>query len=239
METSSVVVIRPTDSVCHYSAALRPENCCLAAMARRPNLTRVDRLGYVVGGIALLAWSAWRGPRRPLLRAGAASAAGWLLYQAYTGTNPMLQPLGIRVNTHPALSEVAETIVVQEVVTISRPRAEVYAFLSSEANVPRVMEATAELTRADGAREIGWRALRGGRLVHFGSLELSDAPGGRGTIVIARLEYVPNGGSLGAALARIAGRSPQRLLGDALRRARALLEVGEVPSTSGQPSGSR
>jgi uncharacterized membrane protein len=75
--------------------------------------------------------------------------------------------------------------------------------------------------------------------VHFGSLTLRDAPGRRGTIVAARLEYVPAGGSLGVALARVTGRSPQRLVADCLRRARALLETGEAPTTNGQPSGRR
>jgi hypothetical protein len=35
------------------------------------------------------------------------------------------------------------------------------------------------------------------------------------------------------------GRSPQRVLGDKLRRARALLETGELPTTDGQPTGRR
>jgi len=57
--------------------------------------------------------------------------------------------------------------------------------------------------------------------------------------VAARLEYVPAGGSLGAVLARVTGRSPQRLVADNLRCARAWLETGEVPTTTGQPAGRR
>ena len=50
-------------------------------------------------------------------------------------------------------------------------------------------------------------------------------------MVAAHLEYVPIGGSLGAALALITGRSPQRIVLDSLRQARAVLEVGERRTT--------
>ena len=204
-------------------------------MAKR-NLMRADRIGYLVGGIVLIVWAL----RRPsLARAGAAGAGGWLLYQAYTGRNPMFKPLGIRVNPAPAESDAAETIVVEEAITITRPRAEVFAFLSRPESLPALADEALQVTREVAERELGWRATRGEKLAHFGSLELRDAPGGRGTVVAVRLEYLPAGGSLGAAIAQLTGRSPQRVLGDRLRRARALLETGEVPTTDGQPTGRR
>lgn len=200
------------------------------------NLTRADRLGYVIGGVALLVWAL----RRPgMARAAAAGAGGWLLYQAYTGRNPMFRPLGIEVNPHPALAEIAETLVVEEAITISRPRSEVYGFFCERERLPALGEADVELMRDVPMEEIAWRAKRGERLVHFGSLALRDAPAGRGTIVAVRVEYAPSGGSLGAALARVTGRSPQRLVADGLRQARALLETGEVPTTRGQSAGRR
>jgi uncharacterized membrane protein len=205
-------------------------------MPRNPNLMRADRIGYVAGGLALIAWAA----RRPSLpKAVAAGFGAWLLYQAYTGNNPMFRPLGLHVNREPALPEVAETLVVEEAITISRPRAEVYAWFAQPDHLPALADATLDVIRAAEGEELAWRALRGEKLLHFGSLEFRDAPGGRGTIVAARLEYVPAGGSLGAVLSRIMGRSPQRLVVDTLRRARALLETGEAPTTTGQPSGRR
>ena len=205
-------------------------------MATKLNLTRADRMGYVVGGIALIVWAL----RRPsFARAGAAGIGGWLLYQAYTGRNPMFKPLGIRVNPAPALPEAAETIVVEEAITISRPRTEVYTFLARAENLPALAEEAVQITRDVPSSELAWRATRGEELMHFGSLGLRDAPGGRGTIVCVRLDYLPSGGSLGAALAHLMGRSPQRVLADRLRRARSLLETGEVPTTNGQPTGHR
>jgi uncharacterized membrane protein len=205
-------------------------------MPPKLNLMRTDRIGYVVGGLALIAWAARR-PSWP--KALAAGFGAWLLYQGYTGNNPMFKPLGLEVNRAPALPEVAETMVVEEAITISRPRAEVYAYFAQPEHLPALADATLDVIRANAGEELAWRALRGDKLVHFGSLELRDAPGGRGTIVATHLEYVPAGGSLGAVLARVTGRSPQRLVVDALRRARALLETGEAPTTSGQPSGRR
>jgi uncharacterized membrane protein len=205
-------------------------------MSRKLNLMRTDRFGYVAGGIALIVWAL----RRPSLpRAAAAGFGSWLLYQAYTGRNPMLTPLGIRVNQEPAEADVAETLVVEEAITISQPREEVYAFWRRSENLPLAPDGDPEITRDAPGEELAWRAMRGEKLVHFGSLTFRDAPGGRGTIVAARLEYVPVGGSLGAVLARVTGRSPQRRVADNLRRARALLEAGEAPTTIGQPAGRR
>ncbi len=197
-------------------------------MQRRTNLMRSDRLGYVAGGAALIVWAL----RRPsLARAAAAGLGGWLLYQAYTGSTPVLKPLGIRVNRNPAEANVAETIVVKEVVTIARPRAQVYAFWQRRENLPLTGDGDIEITREALGEELGWRVMRGDRLLRFGSLTLRDAPAGQGTIVAAHLEYVPMGGSLGAALAFVTGRSPQRVVTDCLRRARSLLETKDLPTT--------
>lgn len=205
-------------------------------MRARRNLTRADRLGYIVGGVALMLWAL----RKPSLgRSAGAGLGGWLLYQAYTGDNPMFRPLGIRVNAQPAQAELAETLVVEEAVTISRPRDEVYEFWRRPENLPRMRGSSIDLIREEPRETLAWRALRDGKLVHFGSLALRDAPGGRGTMVAARLEYAPAGGSLGTALAHIMGHSPQRLVAENLRRARQLLETGVLATTEGQPTGNR
>jgi uncharacterized membrane protein len=226
-----------TGAVCHYSTSGNGLKIAAAAlMARKRNLMRTDRLGYLAGGIALIVWAL----RRPSLpRAAAAGFGSWLLYQSYTGSNPMLKPLGLRVNPQPAEANVAETLVVEEAVTIARPREEVYAFWLRPENLPLASQGQTELTRECRGEELAWRTMRGEKLLHFGSLTLREAPGRRGTIVAARLEYVPTGGSLGAVLARVTGRSPQRLVAENLRRARALLETGEIPTTTGQPAGRR
>lgn len=190
-------------------------------MAQKTNLMRIDRVGYTLGGLALIVWAL----RRPgVLRSGAAGLGGWLLYQAYTGSNPLFRPLGIQVNRKPHATLAHETIVVEDAVTIARPRAEVYAFWRSAANLPQVLESENHVAHEEADRVVAWRGVRDGRLTHFGSIELRDAPGGRATYVGARLEYVPTGGSFGAAISCMTRHSPQRALADALRRARTDLE---------------
>ena len=190
-------------------------------MPRTSNLMRSDRVGYVVGGAALIAWAL----RKPSLsRAVLAGLGGWLLYQAYTGSTPVLKPLGINVNREPREIGLAETVVIEEAITISRPRHEVYAFWRRRENLPLAGDGEIELTREATGEELGWRVVRGDRLVRFGSITLRDAPGGQATLVAAHVEYAPMGGSLGAALSFVTGRSPQRLVAECLRRARAQLE---------------
>ena len=184
---------------------------------------RSDRVGYVVGGAALIAW-ALRKPSLP--RAALAGLGGWLLYQAYTGSTPVLKPLGINVNREPRETGFAETVVIEEAITISRPRNEVYAFWQRRENLPLADDGEIELTHEAAGEELGWRAVRGHQLLRFGSITLRDAPGGQATFVAAHVEYAPTGGSLGAALALATGRSPRRLVAECLRRARSLLETG-------------
>ncbi len=192
-------------------------------MPRTSNLMRSDRVGYVVGGAALIAW-ALRKPGLP--RAALAGLGAWLLYQAYTGSTPVLKPLGINVNREPKETALAETVVIEEAITIARPRAEVYAFWQQRENLPLSGDGEIELTHEAAGEELGWRVVRDERLVRFGSITLRDAPGARATIVAAHVEYAPMGGSLGAALALVTGRSPQRLVAECLRRARSVLETG-------------
>jgi uncharacterized membrane protein len=141
----------------------------------------------------------------------------------------MLKPLRISVNREPKETSLAETVVIEEAITIGRPRAEVYAFWQRRENLPLVDDGELAITHEAAGQELGWRVTRGERLVRFGWIMLRDAPGGGATFVAAHVEYAPMGGSLGAALSLITGHSPRRLVADCLRRARALLE-NEVQS---------
>ena len=190
-------------------------------MPRTSNLMRSDRVGYVVGGAALIAWAL----RKPSLsRATLAGLGGWLLYQAYTGSTPVLKPLGISVNREPKETGLAETVVIEEAITIARPRAEVYAFWQRQENLPLAGDGEIRISHEAADEELGWRVTDGERLVRFGWMTLRDAPGEKATFVAAHVEYAPVGGSLGAALSLVTGNSPRRLVAECLQRARALLE---------------
>lgn len=224
------------------------------------NLTRIDRWSYVASGLALVGWGL---RRRNLARSGAAGLGSWLLYQAYTGYNPMFKPLGIRVNRDPQESAAAETIVLDQAITINSGRDELYRFWRDLNNLPsfaprvsrvevldeqrsrwhiegmkgREMVWESEITRDDPGKEIAWRSTHDDVLTHFGSVQFRDAPGKRGAVVAVHLEYVSPAGSLGAAVARMTGQAPERYVTDALRRLKQLVEVGEVVTTYGQPAG--
>jgi len=206
----------------------------------RVNLMQVDRWGYVAAGVALLAWGL---RRRGVLGGSAGGMAAWLMYQAYTGNNPMFEPLDIRVNR--------------------KPREEVYRFWRNLENLPRFaphvlrvrvederrsyweiegphggsVEWESEITRDTPNEEIQWRTTAHRKITNFGSVSFRDAPAGRGTIVRVHLEYVSPAGSLGAAIARMMGRAPQSMVEQALRSLKQLLEAGEVATTQGQSSG--
>lgn len=92
----------------------------------------------------------------------------------------------------------------------------------------------AEITDEAPNQWIIWRSLPGADVENIGSVQFRPASGGRGTIVIAVMEYNPPAGALGKTLASILGKDPAFTLREDLRRFKALLEAGEVPTTEGQ-----
>ena len=86
-------------------------------------------------------------------------------------------------------------------------------------------------------RLIAWRSREGGDVDNAGSVRFEPAPGDEGTEVTVALEYDPPGGKLGAAIAKFTRDSAASQVYDALRRLKALLEAGEIPTIEGQPVG--
>jgi uncharacterized membrane protein len=86
-------------------------------------------------------------------------------------------------------------------------------------------------------RLIAWRSREGGDVDHAGSVRFEPAPGDEGTEVTVALEYDPPGGRLGAAVAKLTRDSAASQIYDALRRFKALMEAGEIPTTEGQSVG--
>jgi hypothetical protein len=76
-------------------------------------------------------------------------------------------------------------------------------------------------------------------LADFGErieVRVQVAPGGKGTELAARLRNQPPAGT---AVSRLAGKDPQADLRSALRRAKQLIEVGEVLAVDPVPHGDR
>jgi hypothetical protein len=84
---------------------------------------------------------------------------------------------------------------------------------------------------------IAWNSLPGSIVDSMGSVEFSDAPGGRGTIIRVSMQYNPPAGSMGAAFAKLLGEEPGQQVRNDLRHFKQMMETGEIPSVEGQPSG--
>lgn len=99
------------------------------------------------------------------------------------------------------------------------------------------MEWDALIINDDPGKLIAWRSKEGGDVPNAGSVRFEAAPGDEGTEVTVALEYDPPGGKLGAAVAKLTRDSASSQIYDALRRFKALMEAGEIPTTEGQPVG--
>ena len=98
---------------------------------------------------------------------------------------------------------------------------------------------TAEVVEQREGKRIAWRSVAKSKIRTRGSVEFRPMAKSRGTLVSARIEYVPPGGALGKAFAAILGKDPKFTVREDLRRFKALLESGETPTTAGQPHGPR
>ena len=142
-------------------------------------------------------------------------------------------------------------------VTINRPRSEVYAFWRDFANLAQVMENVESISVSDSRRShwkvsgpdgsyewdstvtedepdrlIAWQSDEGADVRNSGRVEFRDAPPGRGTWVTAVIAYEPPAGVIGKIIAKLTQREPSIQARRDLRRLKALLEAGEIPTSS-------
>lgn len=95
----------------------------------------------------------------------------------------------------------------------------------------------AEITAERVNEMIAWKSLKGSEVETSGSVWFSPAPGDRGTVVSLIMDYSVPGGKLTELLTKITGEDPDSLAFINLRRLKAYLETGEIPTTEGQSSG--
>lgn len=224
----------------------------------KQNIGSVERMVSGAAGIALAALGVSRkGPFGLVLSAVGAG----LVARGATGHCPFNSAAGTTAETKDA-APWNRKIRVKKSVTITKPRAEVYAFWRKLSNLPRFMRHLEQVREIDGStsewtakapagrqvcwkaeilednpnESIWWRSLDGSDVPNEGTVTFEDAPGGRGTIVRVDLTYLPPAGVIGALFAKIMGEEPHGQIEDDLRRLRSILETGEVPTTDGQPS---
>jgi uncharacterized membrane protein len=161
--------------------------------------------------------------------------------------------------------ELHEGIKIEKAITVLRPVGEVFAYWRDFNNLPNFMnnlvsvevrsplrshwvwKTVADLTfewemeviAEIQDRMISWQTLPGSEMNHAGSVWLRPAPQDEATVIHVQLRYAPPVGRLGMKLAELLGEDPAKSVTEALRRLRSILEAGEVPTTEGQPHGSR
>jgi len=147
--------------------------------------------------------------------------------------------------------------------TVRKPASLLYSFWRDFENIPRITKDLISVTKTSDTeshwsvpapggkyvewdavvindepdRLIAWRSREGADVANAGSVRFEDAPPGEGTEVTVSLEYDAPGGKLGALLAKLTGEEPGQQVAEALRRFKALMEAGEIPTTDGQPVG--
>jgi uncharacterized membrane protein len=109
----------------------------------------------------------------------------------------------------------------------------------ADAPAGRTAEWIAETTEDVPSRRIAWKSAADADVVHSGSVEFRPTGGKRGTVLDVDMRYDPPGGALGAAFAFLFGKEPGQQVREDLRRYKAFVETGEVPTTRGQSSARR
>jgi len=86
---------------------------------------------------------------------------------------------------------------------------------------------------------IAWRSLPDSEIYVDGIVKFRSAPANRGTIITTIVVYQPPAGALGGTLIKILGKDPSFMMRQDLRRMKALIETGEIPTVDGQTHGPR
>jgi len=228
-------------------------------MSQTVNVGRTERVFSLLTGLGLMSYLVLRRPRSSL---PLGICAGYMTYRGATGRDFAYQAMGIariQENGH-------DGIYVQHSITVNRPRDELYRIWRNFENLPRFMKHLASvdadeasdrkhshwITKGPLGRQIewdsevtedcenellAWQSLPGSIVESRGRVEFMDAPGGRGTILHVDMQYLPLGGSVGAAFAKLFGDEPGQQVRDDLRAFKQIIETGEIATTRGQPSG--
>lgn len=205
-----------------------------------------------------------RGKLSGLALAGFGSA---LVYRGASGRCECYRALGVSTAKRPVATAVPaqEGVRVERSLAINRPPQELYDFWRDVSNLPRVMRHLKSVESREGERShwvadsvmgetvewdaevfndrphemIAWRSLPGGDVDTAGSIHFRSLGHERGTLVEVSMKYTPPGGKLGATVASWLGQGLQQKIDDDLRQFKTMMEAGELPTTSGQPSGRR
>jgi len=218
------------------------------------NVSNTERIISAVAGGYLLC-NAIAGGKGRLLKTG---AGAFLLYRAISGNCPVYSAL-----RKSPLADPVKNITVRTLITVNKPRKEVYAFWRNLENLPLFMkhlktvqtmdngrshwEANipglpgpvswdAEIVKEEDGSLLKWNSLPGATIDNAGKVMFSDA-GENGTEVRILITYRAPLGPAGEGIARLLNPLFKTMIKEDLRNFRSYIESGEIPTTKGQPSG--
>jgi uncharacterized membrane protein len=204
---------------------------------------KARRWGAVITGSSIAAYGVSR--RSP--SGIALAAAGGLL--AYSGARPNRE----------------RELIARSSMIINNPKQKVYEFWRNFENLPLFMRHLetvsvtgerrsrwialgpmgtriawdAEIINEIPNEEIRWRSLPSSDVDVSGIVRFSQANVDRGTLVQVVSAVEPPAGALGEAVAKMFGKDPSFMMRQDLRRLKALIETGEIPTIEGQSHGPR
>jgi uncharacterized membrane protein len=228
----------------------------LAIERPRPVVSLWSRVAGDLTHLALLGL-AWQNNRQSAPRLGGAIAfvAGCAVIDTFAAVRFSRQP-------ERQMKEAAPATQVKAAVTVRAPRDTVYAYWQDFENFPEFMfhiesvestgdrshwkakgpagktvEWDAEITEQRVGELIAWRSLEGADVENSGTVQFTDAPGGRGTEIRLEMHAKAPGGKAGELVARLFGEDPEMQAKDDLRRFKQVLETGEVVRSDGTVEG--
>ena len=92
------------------------------------------------------------------------------------------------------------------------------------------VEWDAEIINDEPNALIAWRSLDNADVHNAGSVRFVPGPDDRGTEVKVVIDYIPPAGRVGSWIASLFGEAPQQQIREDLRRFKAFMETGEVPT---------
>ncbi|WP_437619047.1 hypothetical protein [Sorangium sp. So ce1151] len=208
-----------------------------APPAKQERASLGEQLGAMRQGGQCAALPGKRGVARRLW--SRVETAAYRAYERLTGLSEERTALGVELAAPVlrALGVAAPRIASS--VTVSRPRAGVLRALHDAEGVRRFLQSVgrAEMGASEGTATTWAIGMGGQEHGRTGVVSLSSAPGERGTEVKAVLPGARPRGRVARAAGKLLAELPRRRLRGDLRRLRQWIEIGETPTTVGQPSG--
>lgn len=234
---------------------------------RHESPKRSERAVSVAAGTLLTVLGLSRASLPGLLVAGVGGAMACRGLQGRTGVMRSLgMPISAKVRNRPVEVRMEDYGVhVEQAFLINRPPEDLYNFWRDFQNLPQIMnhlervevrennqshwvakvprifggmiEWDAQITADEPHSRIAWKSLPGSQIDTVGEIRFSPGLGDRGTEVHVSMEYVPPAGKVGHWIATLFGQNPRRQMREDLRNFKRLMEIGELPTITGQPRG--